>query len=56
VGKRGRGVLKGEQGIEKMIERLADTIGGGEGQEDVVTAIVVYSRREIKNPGPMFCP
>ncbi len=56
MGIRGRGVLKGEQGIGKLIERLADTIGGGEGQEDIVTAIVVYSRREIEPPGPMFCP
>ena len=56
VGKRGRRVFEGEQGIGKMVEGLADTIRGRERQEDIVTAIVVGGRREIKPPGTMFCP
>ena len=56
MGERGRRVLEGEQGIEKMVEGLADTIRGRERQEDIVTAIVVGGRREIKPPGTMFCP
>ena len=48
VGERGRGVLEGEQGIGKMVERLTYTIRGREGHEDIVTAIMVNSRREIE--------
>ena len=56
MGERGRRVLEGEQGIGKMVEGLADTIRGRERQEDIVAAIVVGGRREIKPPGTMFCP
>ncbi len=54
--KRGRGVLEREQGIGKMVQRLADTIRRREEQEDIVTAIAVDGRREIEPPGTMFCP
>ena len=56
MGERGRRVLEGEQGIGKMVEGLADTIRDRERQENIVTAVVVGGRREIKSPGTMFCP
>ena len=54
MGERGRRVLEGEQGIGKMVEGLADTIRDRERQENIVTAVVVGGRREIKSPGTMF--
>ncbi len=39
-----------------MVEGLTHTVGVGEGEEDVVAAVVVYSRGEVKAPSPVFCP
>ncbi len=45
-----------EQGIGKMVEGLAHTVGVREGEEKVVAAVVIYSRGEVEAPSPMFCP
>ena len=50
MSKRSRRVLEREQGIGEVVQRLTDTIGGREGQEDIVATIVADGRREI-NPG-----
>jgi len=39
-----------------VIEGLTDPIRVGEGKEDIMTAIVVYSRGQVEAPSPMFCP
>jgi hypothetical protein len=39
-----------------VIEGLTDPIRVGKGKEDIVTAIVVDGRGEVKTPGPVFCP
>ena len=39
-----------------MVEGLAYTVGVGEGEENVVAAVVVYSRGEVEAPSPVFCP
>ena len=39
-----------------MIEDLAHTVGVGEGEENVVAAVVVHSRGEVEAPSPVFCP
>ena len=54
-GRRG-GILESEQGIREMVKGLAHAIGVGEGEENVVAAVVVYSRGEVKALSPMFCP
>ncbi len=57
--RRGR-VLEGEQGIGEMVKGLAYTVGvrDGDGEENVVAAVVVYSggEVEVESPSPMFCP
>ena len=54
-GRRG-GILEREQGVREMVEGLAHTVGVGEGEENVVAAVVVYSRGEVEVPSPVFCP
>ncbi len=54
---RGRGgILKGEQGVGEMVKGFAHAVGVGEGEENVVAAIVVDSEGEVESPSPMFCP
>jgi hypothetical protein len=54
-GRRG-GILEREQGVREMVKGLAHAIGVGEGEEDVVATVVVYSGGEIETPSPVFCP
>ncbi len=39
-----------------MVEGLTDPIRVREGKENIVTAIVMDGRGEIKTPSPVFCP
>ena len=56
MGKRSGGVLESKEGIREMVKGLANAVGVRQGKEDVVTAVVVYGRGEVKSPSPMFCP
>ncbi len=39
-----------------MVEGLAYTVGVGEGEENVVAAVVVYSRGEVETPESRVLP
>ncbi len=56
MGRRRGGILEREQGVRVMVEGLAHTVGVGKGVENVVAAVVVDSRGEVKTPSPVFCP
>ena len=56
MGQRGGGVFEGEKGVGEMIKGLTYTVGGRHGKEDVVAAVMVDGRGEVKSPSPMFCP
>ena len=53
---RGGGVFEGEKGIGEMVKGLTYAVGVRHWKEDVVAAVVVDGRGEIKSPSPMFCP
>ena len=54
--KRGGGVFESKEGIGEMVKGLANTVGVREGKENVMTAVMIYGRGEVKGPSPMFCP
>ena len=56
MGQRGGGVFEREKGVGEMVKGLAYTVRGRRGKEDVVAAVVVDGRGEVKDPSPMFCP
>ncbi len=56
LGQRNGVVLKREQGIGEMVKGLAHAVGVGEGEENVVTAVMVDGGGEVEAPSPMFCP
>ncbi len=39
-----------------MVEGLTHTVGVGEGEENIVAAVVVYSGGEVEARSPVFCP
>jgi hypothetical protein len=53
---RSGGVLEGKEGIGEVVKGLANAVGVREGKENVMTAVMVYGRGEVKGPSPMFCP
>ncbi len=47
---------KKKKGVGEMVKDLTYAVGGRHGKEDVVAAVVVDGRGEVKSPSPMFCP
>ena len=56
-GAKGRRRLRRRKGVGEMVKGLTyAVVGGRHGKEDVVAAVVVDGRGEVKGPSPMFCP